>query len=205
LDDGTIEFLGRGDRQVKIRGHRIELREIALAVESHPQVAACCTTTCTLAEDDVRLAAYVVWTGDRPWDESALRQHLQQQLPSFMLPSVFVSINDFPLLPTGKIDLRALPQPDWGRAGSVDRYVPPTSETEKRLAEIWEEVLKLDRVGSTDDFFDLGGHSLLAVRVINRIEEALNVRVPIRIQFERPTIAELALFIDNASTEEETL
>ena len=205
LDDGTIEFLGRGDRQVKIRGHRIELREIELAVESHPQVAACCATTCTLAEDDVRLAAYVVWTGDQPWDESALRQHLQQQLPSFMLPSVFVSMNDFPLLPTGKIDLRALPQPDWGCAGSVDRYVPPTSETEKRLAEIWEEGLKLDRVGSTDDFFDLGGHSLLAVRVINRIEEALNVRVPIRIQFERPTIAELALFIDNASTEEETL
>lgn len=204
-DDGTIEFLGRGDRQVKIRGHRIELREIELAVESHPQAKACYATPCTFAEDDVRLAAYVVWTGNRSEGERALRQQLQHQLPSFMLPSAFVLMNDLPLLPNGKIDSRALPRPEWGREGPADRTVPPTSETEKRLAEIWEEVLKLDRVGITDGFFELGGHSLLAVRVISRIEGVLNVRVPIRILFDRPTIAELASFIDAAATEEETV
>ncbi|MEE8593058.1 MAG: amino acid adenylation domain-containing protein [Candidatus Bipolaricaulota bacterium] len=205
LDDGTIEFLGRGDRQVKIRGHRIELREIELAVESHPQVTACYAVTCTLAEDDVRLAAYVAWAGDRPGDESALRKHLQHQLPSFMLPSMFVFSSGFPLLPSGKIDRRALPQPEWGNAWSADRYIPPTSETEVKLVQIWKEVLKLDRVGITDNFFELGGHSLLAIRVISRIEEALNVQIPIRIQFERSTIAELASFIHNASTNEETV
>jgi len=205
LDDGTIKFLGRCDSQVKIRGHRIELREIELAIESHPLVAACHAAPCTLSEGDVRLVAYVTWIGDRLEDERALHQHLQHQLPSFMLPSAFVFMNKFPLLPTGKIDRQALPQPDWARAGTSDRSAPPDSETERRLATIWEDVLKLDRVGSTDSFFELGGHSLLAVRVIHRLEEALGVRIPIRILFDQPTIAELASFIDNASTEEESI
>ena len=205
MDDGTIEFLGRSDSQVKIRGHRIELREIELAVESHPQVTACYATTCTLAEDDVRLAAYLAWAGDRPGDESALRKHLQHQLPGFMLPSTFVFLTGLPLLPTGKIDRRALPQPEWGNAWSADRYLPPTSETEVKLVQIWQEVLKLDRVGITDNFFELGGHSLLAIRLVNRIKEALNVRVPIRTLFDSPTIAAVASFIDSAATEHESV
>jgi len=204
-DDGIIEFLGRNDRQVKIRGHRIELREIELMVETHPQVTACHASICTLAEDDVRLAAYVVWTGDRPGDESELRRHLQHQLPNYMIPSAFVFLDNLPLLPTGKIDQRALRQPEWGRTGSANQYLPPTCETEKRLVEIWEEVLKLDRVGIADSFFELGGHSLLAIRLINCIEEALHIRVPIRVLFDQPTIAEIASFIDNTATEEESV
>ncbi|MFC2106156.1 amino acid adenylation domain-containing protein, partial [Candidatus Bipolaricaulota bacterium] len=196
-DDGTIEFLGRSDSQVKIRGHRIELREIELTVESHPQVTACHVTTCTLAEGDVRLAAYVARTGDQPGDEVALRKHLQHQLPSFMLPSAFVFLDDLPLLPTGKIDQRALPQPNWERAGLADRVVPPASKTEKKLAEIWKEVLKLERAGIHDSFFELGGHSLLAVRVISQIKNSLGVSVSVAQFFERPTVAELAALIES--------
>jgi aspartate racemase len=202
LPDGNIEFLGRLDRQVKIRGYRIELREIELAIESYPLVKACHASTSTLAEDDVRLVAYVVCTEDKQNVEIALRQYLKQRLPGYMLPATFVLLDALPLLPSGKIDRRALPLPEWSRGSSVERFVPPTSKIEKTLARIWKEVLKLDCVGITDSFFELGGHSLLAVRVINRIKEALNVRVPIQILFYGPTIAELASFIDEAEAGE---
>jgi len=203
LDDGTIEFLGRADRQVKVRGHRIELREIELTIESHPLVKSCHASASTLAEDDVRLVAYVVCTGDKQNIETTLRQYLQQRLPGYMLPAAFVFLEALPLLPSGKIDRRALPLPEWSRGASATQFVPPTTELERKLALIWREVLKINRIGITDTFFELGGHSLLAVRLINRIEGALNVRVPIRILFDRPTIAELALFIDNATTKSE--
>ncbi len=202
LPDGNIDFLGRADRQIKIRGHRIELREIELTIESHPLVNSCHASASTLAEDDVRLVAYVVCTGDKQNIETTLRQYLQQRLPGYMLPAAFVFLEALPLLPSGKIDRRALPLPEWNRGSSFEQFVPPTSETEKKLARICEEVLKLDRVGITDNFFELGGHSLLAVRLINRIEETLGVLVPIRILFDQPTITEIASFIDNDSTED---
>jgi acyl carrier protein len=142
------------------------------------------------------------WLLDKQNVEIALRQYLQQRLPGYMLPAAFVFLDALPLLPSGKVDRRALPLPEWNRGSSLERFVPPTSETEKKLARIWEDVLKLDRVGITDNFFELGGHSLLAVCLINQIEEALNVRVPIRILFDRPTIAVLASFIDARTTEE---
>ncbi|MFC2108904.1 amino acid adenylation domain-containing protein, partial [Candidatus Bipolaricaulota bacterium] len=156
-DDGTIEFLGRTDTQVKIRGYRIELREIELAIEKHPLVRSCHVGTSTLAEDDVRLVAYVVCTGDRRCDASVLRQHLLEKLPEYMIPSAFVFLERLPLLPSGKIDLQTLPEPDWGRVQTADRTVPPTSDTEKRLAEVWTEVLKVADVGIMDNFFELGG------------------------------------------------
>ncbi|MCK4355560.1 hypothetical protein KAW44_00600, partial [Candidatus Bipolaricaulota bacterium] len=152
---------------------------------------------------DVRLVAYVVCSGDKQNVESTLRQYLQQRLPGYMLPAAFVFLDAFPLLPSGKVDQQAFPLPEWSRGSSVQQFVPPISETEKKLALICEEVLKLDRVGITDNFFELGGHSLLAIRLINRIDEALNSHVPIRVLFEHPTLAEIASFIDNASTEEE--
>jgi acyl carrier protein len=114
-------------------------------------------------------------------------------------------LDALPLLPSGKIDRHALPLPEWSRGSSAKQFVLPTSETEKKLARIWEEILKLDRVGITDNFFELGGHSLLAVRLTNQIEEALNVRVPIRILFDHPAIAEVALFIDTTATEQENV
>jgi len=195
LDDGTIEFLGRGDRQIKIRGHRIELREIELAVENCPDVATCHADTVHFEEDDVRLVAYVVCTGDKQNIETTLRQYLQQRLPGYMVPAAFVFLDALPLLPSGKIDRRTLPLPEWSRGASAMQFVPPTSEIEKKLARIWEEVLKLDRVGITDNFFELGGHSLLAVRLINQIEAVLNVRIPIRILFARPTIKALSEYV----------
>jgi len=194
-EDGTIEFLGRADTQVKIRGFRIELREIELAIEKHPLVKSCHASTSTLAEDDVRLVAYVVCTGEQRYDAPALRQHLLQNLPEYMIPSAFMFLDHFPLLPSGKIAAQALPQPEWSRGPSAERFVSPTTVTEKKLARIWEEVLKLDRVGITDNFFELGGHSLLAVRLINQIENLIEVRLSVAQFFENPTIGALASLI----------
>ncbi len=204
LPDGNIEFLGRLDRQVKIRGHRIELREIELAIESHPLVKSCHASTSTLAEGDVQLVAYVVCTGDKQNIKTTLRQYLQQRLPGYMLPAALVSLDALPLLPSGKVDRQALPLPEWSRGSSLERFVPPTTETEKKLARIWEEVLKLDRVGITDSFFELGGHSLLAVRLINQIEDLIGVRLPVAQFFENPTIGAIsALVRPRRHTEEE--
>ena len=191
-EDGTIEFLGRTDSQVKIRGYRIELREIELAVESHPLVKSCHTGTSTLTEDDVRLVTYVVCTGNQRCDAPVLRQYLLKKLPKYMIPSAFVFLDNLPLLPTGKIDQRALPEPEWGHSGSADRTVPPASETENHLAAIWKDVLKIDRVGITDNFFELGGHSLLAVQLIAQIEKAFSVSLPLSVLFDYPTIAGLS-------------
>ena len=205
MDDGTIEFLGRTDSQVKIRGHRIELREIELALESHSGITTCHVETNYLEEHDVRLVAYVVWIRDQVGKKNVLRRYLQERLPRYMIPSVFVFLDSLPLLPTGKIDRRALPQPEWSRLSSANRYVSPMSEIERAIAAAWEEVLKIDRVGITDSFFELGGHSLLALRLINRIEVAINVRIPIQILFSHPTIKALSEFVlKRMIAEEET-
>ena len=139
---------------MKLRGHRIELREVELAVETYPLVEACHSSVAQFEEGDASLVAYVVCKHGKRLDAQALRQHLRQQLPGFMIPSAFVRLDSFPLLPTGKIDTRALPPPVFGRDATAEAYLPPTSRTEKKLAGIWQDVLKLARVGITDNFFD---------------------------------------------------
>lgn len=195
MDDGNIEFLGRQDRQVKIRGHRIELREVELALQSHPEVTRCHAAVHKLAPDDVRLAAYIVTVPSATISESELADRMRAFLPAYMVPSAFVILDEFPLLLTGKIDVKALPIPNWVQRESSIRLVSPRTEPERSLARIWQATLKLDRIGIHEDFFSLGGHSLLATRVVHRVSEAFGVELGIREFFDHPTIASLAAHI----------
>ncbi|HSU18095.1 MAG TPA: amino acid adenylation domain-containing protein, partial [Longimicrobium sp.] len=182
--DGTLEFLGRTDFQVKIRGFRIEPGEIEAALLEHDGVRECAV----LAREEAgekRLVAYVV--GGVETD--ALRAHLRRSLPEHMVPSAFVFLDALPLTPNGKLDRKALPAPDLA---SAEKYVAPRTPVEEVLAGIWAEVLRLERVGVTESFFDLGGHSLLATRVVSRVRELLGVEIPLRAFFEGSTVAGLA-------------
>jgi amino acid adenylation domain-containing protein len=183
--EGEIDFIGRTDFQVKVRGFRIELGEIEAALLEHEGVRECAV----LAREDAgekRVVAYVV--GDVETD--ALRAHVRRILPDYMVPGAFVALDRLPLTPNGKLDRKALPAPEY--AVDADRYVAPRTPVEEVLAEIWAEVLRLERVGVQESFFDLGGHSLLATRVVSRIREVFGVEVPLRALFEGPTVSELA-------------
>lgn len=189
LPDGVIEYLGRTDFQVKIRGQRIELGEIEEMLDQHPGVAQSVVMMREDTPDDQRLVAYVL---PRQADVSAreLNDHLAAQLPLYMVPSAFVMLDELPLTPSGKVNRKDLPTPtlsDLQRAG----YVAPETPTEQVLAEIWANVLHLERVGLHDNFFELGGHSLLAVSVIERMRQA-KLQADVRSMFLAPTIAELA-------------
>jgi len=204
--DGNIEFLGRADHQVKIRGFRIELGEIEAALAQHPAVR----EAVVLAREDAagdpsaslktekRLVAYVV-AGREPLPTTTeLRDFLKGKLPEHMVPAVFVLLDALPLMPNGKIDRRALPSPDRSRPELDKAFVAPRTPTEELLAEIWAQLLDLERVGVHDNFFDLGGHSLLATQVVSRMREAFQVEIPLRRLFEVPTVAGLAESIEAA-------
>ncbi|HEU4559242.1 MAG TPA: condensation domain-containing protein, partial [Longimicrobium sp.] len=184
--DGKLEFLGRLDDQVKIRGFRIEPGEVEAAIAGYPGVR---EARVMMREDqpgDKRLVAYVV--GDVEVEE--LRAHLRQGLPEYMVPRAIVTLDRLPLNANGKVDRKALPVPEY--AAGTDRYVAPRTPVEEVLAGIWAEVLRLERAGVEESFFDLGGHSLLAIRVMSRVRELLGVELPLRALFEGPTVAELA-------------
>ncbi|MFE8600248.1 amino acid adenylation domain-containing protein [Archangium violaceum] len=186
--DGVLEFLGRLDSQVKVRGFRIELSEVESALLSLPGVR----EAVALAREDSpglkRLVAY--FTGDSLSPES-LRSSLQQRLPEYMVPSSFVHLPALPLTSHGKVDRKALPAPD-SRPELSQSFLPPRNDIERTLSSIWAEVLHLERVGVLDNFFELGGHSLLATQAISRIRTAFAVELPLRDLFDAPTIAALA-------------
>ncbi|MEM8720136.1 MAG: amino acid adenylation domain-containing protein [Cyanobacteria bacterium P01_G01_bin.39] len=188
--NGNIEFLGRIDHQVKIRGFRIELEEIEAAIATHPQVQAGIVIARSDTEDNKYLAAYVTSSNGDSVSRRQLRSFLQQKLPEYMIPGIFVVLEAFPLTPNGKIDRRALPIPDLEH-DRLEKFVPPRTPTESAIAEIMEVVLELDRVGIYDNFFELGGHSLLATQVISRLQRIFGVELPTRSLFESPTVVEL--------------
>ena len=203
LADGNIEFLGRNDFQVKIRGFRIELGEIEARLAEHPAVREAVVIAREDTPGDKRLVAYFTSSERDESDESAiaaeeLRSHLSAKLPEYMVPAAYVRLESLPLTPNGKLDRKALPAPE-DDAYSTPGYEPPQGETEAKLAAIWAEVLKLDRVGRHDNFFSLGGHSLLAVRVVTRLQQALSVEVAIRDLFTHPVLADLARALDSAA------
>jgi acyl carrier protein len=187
---GELEFLGRLDAQVKLRGQRIEPGEIEHALSTHPHIR---ETAVVLrgAGRRLRLVAYVTAAGKEPPDHAELRQHLLKQLPEHMVPSNFVVLDQFPLLPGGKLDRAALPEPASARPERM-AYVPPADPVQEVLAGVWADVLDLDRVGMTDDFFELGGHSLLITQAIYQIRETLRVEFSIRAFLTATTVAELA-------------
>ncbi|HYR12217.1 MAG TPA: amino acid adenylation domain-containing protein, partial [Longimicrobium sp.] len=191
--DGTMEFVGRADFQVKVRGFRIELGEIEARLAEHADVR----EAVVLAREDVpgdqRLVAYFVGAVDA----EALRAHLSERLPEYMVPAAYVRLDALPLTPNGKLDRKALPAPE-GDAYASREYEAPASETEQALAEIWAEVLGVERIGRRDGFFELGGHSLLAIRVVSRVRQVLGMELQLAELFRSPVLADLARAIQNA-------
>jgi amino acid adenylation domain-containing protein/FkbH-like protein len=194
LPSGDLEFMGRLDDQVKLRGYRIEPREIEAVLSTHGAVKECVA----IARDDMpggrQLVAYVVSREQGALPETDFRRLLRSQLPEYMVPSVFVSLDAFPLMPNGKVDRKALPAPK--NPSEKQTYVGPKTPMEEILAATWIDVMGLKRVGIHDNFFELGGHSLLATRVVSRLGVFVGIDVPVRWLFESPTIAELASRID---------
>ncbi|WP_268624671.1 non-ribosomal peptide synthetase [Paenibacillus alvei] len=189
LPDGSIEYVGRSDHQVKIRGFRIELGEVESQLLHVPAVQ---EATVVALEDHAgqkQLCAY--FTAERSLTAGEMRAALSQELPGYMIPSYFVQLERLPLTPNGKIDRRALPKPEGGIETGTE-YVAPRTDTEARLARIWQDVLGLPSVGVKDNFFELGGHSLRATTLVSRLYKEMNVNFPLRGVFRHPTIEEMA-------------
>jgi amino acid adenylation domain-containing protein len=195
LPDGRIEFIGRIDHQVKIRGYRIELGGIAARLAEHPAVSEAAVNVFEEAKGDKRLVAYLVPQDASDISPQNLRRHLLERLPEYMLPSTYVVLQQMPLTPNGKVDLKALPPPDRLQSETGQPFVAPRTPVEEKLAAIWSGVLGIEAVGIHHNFFELGGHSLLATQVISRIRETFQVTIALRQLFETPTICELAEFI----------
>jgi amino acid adenylation domain-containing protein len=208
LPDGNIEFLGRIDNQVKIRGFRIELGEIEATIRQHSDIEQVVVIVREDVPGEKRIVAYFA-----PSSESVdtlpatslqqvknIREFLQQKLPDYMIPSAFVQIKTFPLTANGKIDQQALPAPD--KASLAGTFVAPRNPIEETLADIWREVIKIEKVGINDNFFELGGHSLLATQVISRLRQAFQISLPLHYLFESPTIADFAVVIAQKLSEQ---
>ncbi|WP_338270568.1 non-ribosomal peptide synthetase, partial [Corallococcus caeni] len=196
LPDGAIEYVGRADFQVKVRGLRIELGEIEASLEQHPGVQQAVVVAREDATGDKRLVAYVV-PASASLDIPTVREALRQRVPEYMVPSAFVALEALPLTPSGKLDRNALPAPEVSARDQAS-YSPPSTPTEEVLATLWSGVLRADRIGREDDFFALGGHSLLATQLVSRIRSAFSVELPLRALFETPTLSRLALRVEEA-------
>ncbi|NBC43821.1 amino acid adenylation domain-containing protein, partial [Corallococcus exiguus] len=191
--DGTLEFLGRVDFQVKVRGFRIELGEVEAVLARHPGVQAAVVSAREEAPGDRRLVAYAVPRPGHTLDVGSLREHLRRGLPEYMVPSAFVVLAALPLTPNGKVDRKALPAPEGrGLEPRREAFVAPRTPTEERVAGLWARLLQVERVGLHDDFFELGGHSLLAARLVAAVRASFGVEVPLRDVFSAPTVAGLA-------------
>ena len=198
LPDGCLEHLGRKDLQVKVRGFRVELAEIEDALLDHPMVGQAVVLATEGQSGEPRLVAYVVSKGQQGLPVSELRKFLNDRLPDYMIPSVFMNLEALPLTLSGKIDRRALPKPEHVRPELSTLFVSARTAVEKTLVQIWIEALGLDEVGIHDNFFELGGHSLLASDVMSRVQEAFQVRLPLHHFFETTTVAGLAELIETA-------
>jgi amino acid adenylation domain-containing protein len=206
LGDGSIEFLGRGDGQVKVRGYRVELGEVEAVLRGCAGVR---EAVVQLRErengegegGEERLVGYVVAEEEGGLRVEQLRGEMGERVPDYMIPGVFVMLDRLPLNSSGKVERRELPEPERQRPQLGVGYVAPRTEAEEALVEIWQEVLGLEQVGVEDNFFDLGGHSLLATQVISRVREAFRTELPLRIFFETPTVASLAETITQSDSE----
>ncbi|MBN2503356.1 MAG: amino acid adenylation domain-containing protein, partial [Anaerolineales bacterium] len=196
LPNGNIEYLGRVDFQVKVRGLRIELSEIDVAIEKHPDVREVVTTVYkTPTGGHQYLVSYLVATSSPPPGVEDLRSFLMERLPEYMVPPIYVFLDEMPLTSNGKIDRKALPAPEVARL-SEDAYIAPRNAAEEHMAAIWSTALGIEQIGVRDNFFDLGGHSLLAVRLFARIEKEFGKRLPLATLYQAPTIEALAALVE---------
>jgi amino acid adenylation domain-containing protein len=191
-DDGELEFLGRKDHQVKVRGYRIELAEIETVMMRQAGVNQCVLSVRETREGSQMLVAYV--TGDAPEDQ--LRKDLSTELPAYMVPGRIVKVDQIPLTANGKLDRKALEQLSELQQEREERFLAPRSEIEELLCGIWADLLDRERVGIRENFFDLGGHSLIATQVVSRIRALFGVEVPLRAMFDSPTVEALAVEVD---------
>ncbi|MEH1805764.1 amino acid adenylation domain-containing protein [Nostoc sp.] len=194
LPDGNIEYLGRIDNQVKVRGFRIELGEVEAVLSQHGDVEGCCIIAREDTPGDKRLVAYVVAHQHCTPTINELRQFLKAKLPDYMVPNAFVMLEEMPLTPSGKVDRRALPAPDLHSSNS-DKYVAPRNQVELELTQIWSRILKVDKVGVKDNFFDLGGHSLLTPYLMAQIKKQFGKDIAIASLYQNPTIEQLATIV----------
>lgn len=196
LPDGNIELIGRVDNQVKLRGFRIELGEVEAVLGKHPMVKESVVLVREDRPNQQQLTAYIVPEPAHlnKINSSELQQFLQEQLPSYMIPSAFVILAAFPLTPNGKIDRRALPKPDLQEIENT--FIAPRTKTEIKLAQLWSEVLCVEKVSIDDNFFELGGNSLLTTKLILKIRADFQVNLPLRVLFESPTVASLAINLE---------
>lgn len=192
LRDGNIEFLGRADNQIKYRGYRIELGEIESVLNGISKVSTSAVVIRDTPSGEKRLAAYAVLKPGEECTASELKSLLSESLPDFMLPADYVFLKEMPLLPSGKVDLRSLPEPERQTAGGTDGYKEPKTELQLQLVRIWEKVLGVKNIGISDNFFDLGGHSLLALRLFGYIEKLTGKKLAISTLFAHPTIEQLS-------------
>lgn len=195
LPNGEIELHGRVDRQVKVRGIRIEPAEIETVLTDHENVREAAVIVREDSPGNQRLVAYVVLR--QP--DNHLRDFVKVRVPDHMVPAAFVVLDKLPLTPNGKVDHAALPLPDQSSFASSKEFVAPRTQVEETLAQIWKELLGIAHVGIHDNFFELGGHSLLATQVVSRIRKTLKVELPLRVMFDAPTIAGLATNLEPMS------
>ncbi|WP_304451228.1 non-ribosomal peptide synthetase [Nocardiopsis sp. YSL2] len=195
--DGQIDFVGRADGQIKLRGFRIELGEIESALAAGAGVAQAAAAVVAPPSGGRVLAGYLTESAPGAVDTAAVTEELARSLPAYMVPSVLTVLASLPLNANGKVDRRALPEPDWARI-TESRYVEPSTPTEELVAEVWADVLKLDRVGRGDNFFDVGGDSVKSIQVVGEIREALGVTVPTRALFDHQTVQAYAAAVEDA-------
>jgi amino acid adenylation domain-containing protein len=197
LPDGSVDFLGRTDRQIKIRGFRIEPGEIEAVLERRSAIRAAAVVDRLDSRGEIRLIAYIDAEGPAP-EAADLRAFLSDHVPSHMIPSAFVTVDELPLTRNGKVDRDALPEPSWDQGVTSEEFIAPQTVTEREIVEIWTDVLSVRHIGIHDNFFALGGHSLLAMKVISRLRDKLGVTLSLRAIFEAPTVMELAAEVDRA-------
>lgn len=199
--DGVIEFLGRTDHQIKIRGHRIELGEIESRILDDDRIGQCVVVGREPTPGDMRLAAY--FAASAAIDESELRSRLRATLPDYMVPQHFIALSTLPLTPNGKVDRKALPAFDTATIVSASEFVAPENDTERRLAELWQELLGRASIGIDENFFEIGGHSLLVVRMHRRLANLTAKPTALTDLFRYPTIRTLAAFLSGAAQVEQ--
>lgn len=198
LPDGNVEFIGRVDDQVKLRGFRLEPGEIVHQLQTMPEIKEAIVTLRRDNRNEKFLAAYYVPAEGCHPSLTQMRDYLLQKLPDYMVPAAFVELDQLPLDPSGKIDRRSLPDPELARLSLNTEFIAPRNETEETLAGIVQTILNIEKVGIHDNFFELGGHSMMATQVISRIREHFDVELSLRTLFERPTVEQLALAITEA-------
>lgn len=203
LEDGNIEFIGRVDFQVKVRGYRVELGEIEVVLQQHPAVQEVVVTTREERPGEKQLVAYIIPATTQDLRSAELRSYLLEHLPEYMLPSAFVLLHAWPLTSSGKIDRLALPDPEPGSWATAETFVAPRDPIEEALVDIWTQVLGRTSVSIYANFFESGGHSLLATQVMSRIRSTFQIELPLRTLFEAPTIADCGRYVRMAVTGEQ--